>query len=75
MKKNKFDKYLSRVAILALAGCFVSVFRIAYHYFLPIVHLPEQAGHWNAIFPTLVAVFVISLFVGLCCFVVQRIRK
>lgn len=75
MERTRFDRFLSRVAILAVAGCFVSVFRIAYHYFLQIVHLPEQEGHWNRIFPTLVTAFVISLFLALCRLVVRRIRK
>ncbi len=75
MEKNKFDKFLSRVWILAVAVCIVSIFRIVLHYGLQILHSPEPEGYWNRIFPTLVAAFVISLFLALCCLVVRHIRK
>ncbi len=42
MKTSRFDKFPSRVAILAGGGCIVSVFRIALHYCFQIVHSPEQ---------------------------------
>ena len=75
METSGFDKFLSRVAILAVGGCIVSIFRIALHYCLQIVHSPEQEEHWNRVFPTFVSVFVISLFLALGCLVVHRIRK
>ncbi len=75
MDRSRFDKFLSRVAILAFAVCIVSVFRIALHYYLQILHSPEPEGYWNRISPTLASAFVISLFVALGCLVVRRIRK
>ena len=75
MGTGRFDKFLSRVAILAVGGCIVSVFRIALHYCLQIVHSPEQEEHWSRVFPTFGSVFVISLFLALGCLVVYRIRR
>lgn len=75
MKTNRFDKFLSWIAILAVGACIVSFLRIALHYCLQIIHLPEKEGYWNWLFPTLVSVFVFSLFLALGCLVVYRIRK
>lgn len=75
MERSRFDKFLSRVWILAVAVCIVSVFRIALHYCLQILHSPEPEGYWNRISPTLVSAFVISLFLALGCLVIQRVRK
>ena len=75
MKTSRFDKFLSRVAILAVGGCIVSVFRIALHYCFQIVHSPEQEEHWNRVFPTFASVFLFSLFLALGCLMVHRIHK
>jgi H+/Cl- antiporter ClcA len=75
MKKNRFDRFLSWIAILAFAGCIVSFSRIAFHYLLQIARLGREEGHWDRVFPTLVSVFVFSLLLALGCLVVYRIRK
>ncbi len=75
METNRFDRFLSWIAILAVGGCTVSLFRIVLHYCLQIAHLAEEEGHWNQVCPTFVSVFVISLFLGLGCLAVHSIRK
>ncbi len=75
MKKNRFDRFLSWIAILAFAGFIVSFSRIAFHYLLQIARLGREEGHWNRVFPTLLSVLIVSLLLALGCLVVYRIRK
>ncbi len=75
MKTTRFDRFLSWIAILAVGGCIVSLFRIVLHYCLQIAHLAEEQEYWNRVFPTFVSVFVVSLLLGLGCLAVHSIRK
>jgi len=40
MNANRFDKFLSWLSILAVAGCIASLFGIVFYYFGRIAHLP-----------------------------------
>ena len=75
MQKKRFDKFLSTLAIVAVAGCIVSLFQIVFYYFWGIAHLPGGEEYWTERFHTRATVFAFSLFLGLGCLVVHRLRK
>ena len=75
MKKKKLDKLLSTLSIAAGAVCIVSLLEIVFYYFWRIARLPGGVEYWNERFHMRIAVFAISLFLGLSCLAVYRIRK
>jgi hypothetical protein len=75
MKTNRFDKLLSTLTIVAVAVCIVSLFEIVFYYFWRIARLPGGVEYWNQRFHMRVTIFALSLFLGLGCLAVYRIRK
>ena len=75
MKTKRFNKLLSALYIVALAGCVVSLFQIVFYYFWRIGRLPGGEEYWNERFHIRVVVFAFSLLLGLGCVAARRIRK
>ncbi len=75
MKKKRFDKLLSTLNLAAGAVCIVSLFEIVFYYLWRIARLPGGVEYWNQRFHMRAAVFGISLFLGLSCLALYRIRK